>query len=990
MPGAQPVLAVYLPDTLSSNHPHSTGSYGFYYNADGTTGGSATIGSDAVYIVQHYLAAPYGLSKVYLEVGNEPNLTIDFAVSPAYYCQVFQAVNDALAAAGLRDRVALMGPVTSGDYRWSSAGIGPTYLDYFLTHSNQIVDIVDYHSYTGSGDDAGLLNTPHKMDNFYDPGRTVTYGYQGGAADDTQIADYGVSSLLARMALIPFSRPNVGLALTEHNASSQQHQIAQGLWNLGLTHFFLYNPRGQVTTSFCFDAYGTQEGSFGHYGADKTRDAANWALWIRNNFTGPLLLSQKTTKNLNPSGNPYLLATASKDDNYLYLEVINRSVTGPNAKGVVVSGDITDTVTLSNVSLAGPAIVYQLSATATPDTGTPQTLGTAFLYTFPAESATIFKFPISTPPGFALTASPTAQMIAPGGTASYALAVTPQSGYSGSPAFSVSGLPVGASASFGPGAALTVYTQAGTPAGSYPLVVTATDGALASHYPLTLNVSPPDFSVSGGGAKTLGQNGSATLNLTVLALGGFSGPITTSVSGLPAGVTASANPTPLDTNGTIVETLTASNSAPAGTYAVTVTCSSGSLSHSMSVPLTIVGDFGLTLTPAAQTVSVGASASYTATITPTSSFSGAVTFSVSGLPTGATATFMPTSVTTSGATTLKVTPTGTTLNGVSTLTVKAYSGSLNHTATATLTIGSNPPPAAPASLTATAGNSQIQLFWGAAAGATSYNLYRGTAAGAEGNTPYQTGLPGTNYPDTGLTNGQACFYQVTAVGPGGESARSPEASAMPTDAPPTVAAAASASPNPVSGTTTALSVLGADDLGEANLTYAWAASGPAPVTFSANGINAAKNSVATFSQAGSYSFTVTLTDSQGAATTSSVTVTVSQTPTAITLSPVSATVPVGGTQAFTASEIDQFGSALSAQPAFAWAVASGGGSVSQTGTYTPPGAAGSATVTASDSGLIATASVTITAVAPHRRRGGLGQIQSRHRHVHHTDGAGRG
>src|SRR5262249_40577248 len=39
--------------------------------------------------------------------------------------------------------------------------------------------------------------------------------------------------------------------------------------------------------------------------------------------------------------------------------------------------------------------------------------------------------------------------------------------------------------------------------------------------------------------------------------------------------------------------------------------------------------------------------------------------------------------------------------------------------------------------------------------------------------------------------------------------------------PPTVAQAASASPSPVSGTTTSLSALGADDGGEASLTYTW-------------------------------------------------------------------------------------------------------------------------------------------------------------------------
>ena len=85
------------------------------------------------------------------------------------------------------------------------------------------------------------------------------------------------------------------------------------------------------------------------------------------------------------------------------------------------------------------------------------------------------------------------------------------------------------------------------------------------------------------------------------------------------------------------------------------------------------------------------------------------------------------------------------------------------------------------------------------------------------------------------------------------------------DAAPTVATAAAAAPATVTGTTTALSVLGADDAGESNLTYTWATTGtpPAAVTFSANGSNAAKNTTATFTKAGSYTFQVTITDAGG-------------------------------------------------------------------------------------------------------------------------------
>ena len=92
-----------------------------------------------------------------------------------------------------------------------------------------------------------------------------------------------------------------------------------------------------------------------------------------------------------------------------------------------------------------------------------------------------------------------------------------------------------------------------------------------------------------------------------------------------------------------------------------------------------------------------------------------------------------------------------------------------------------------------------------------------------------------------------------------------------TDGTPTVSTAAAATPATVTGTTTALSVLGADDAGEANLTYSWATTGtpPAAVSFSANGSNAAKNTTATFSKAGSYTFQVTIADAGGLSTTSS-------------------------------------------------------------------------------------------------------------------------
>ena len=189
-----------------------------------------------------------------------------------------------------------------------------------------------------------------------------------------------------------------------------------------------------------------------------------------------------------------------------------------------------------------------------------------------------------------------------------------------------------------------------------------------------------------------------------------------------------------------------------------------------------------------------------------------------------------------------------------------------------------------------------------------------------------------------------------------------------TNAAPTVATPAAAAPSSVTGTFTTLSVLGADDGGAANLTYTWTVTaepaGAAGPTFNGNGTNAAKNTTATFFQAGSYTFLVTIADTGGLTTTSSVGVTVLQTLTTITDSPSSASLNLNGTRSFSAIGYDQFGVALAAQPSFTWAKASGVGSINASGLYTAGSVAGSATITAASGSVVGIAAVTVTNAAP--------------------------
>ncbi|PWW07152.1 aryl-phospho-beta-D-glucosidase BglC (GH1 family) [Paenibacillus cellulosilyticus] len=87
-------------------------------------------------------------------------------------------------------------------------------------------------------------------------------------------------------------------------------------------------------------------------------------------------------------------------------------------------------------------------------------------------------------------------------------------------------------------------------------------------------------------------------------------------------------------------------------------------------------------------------------------------------------------------------------------------------------------PSAPASLSATAGNAQVTLTWTASAGASSYNVKRAATSGGT-YTTIATGVTGTTYTNTGLTNGTSYYYVVTAVNSAGESANSSQVSATP-------------------------------------------------------------------------------------------------------------------------------------------------------------------------------------------------------------------
>jgi hypothetical protein len=127
--------------------------------------------------------------------------------------------------------------------------------------------------------------------------------------------------------------------------------------------------------------------------------------------------------------------------------------------------------------------------------------------------------------------------------------------------------------------------------------------------------------------------------------------------------------------------------ATPGTYVTSfhVTDDDGLASQPKTRTVT-VSDFSLSATPASRTLVPGGATTYTATVGALNGFTGTVGLAVAGLPSGATATFSPSTVTGAGSSTLTVSTSASTPTGSYPLTITGTSGPRTRTVVVTLVI----------------------------------------------------------------------------------------------------------------------------------------------------------------------------------------------------------------------------------------------------------------------------------------------------------------
>ena len=308
-----------------------------------------------------------------------------------------------------------------------------------------------------------------------------------------------------------------------------------------------------------------------------------------------------------------------------------------------------------------------------------------------------------------------------------------------------------------------------TPTGAYPNSPPAGAFFTVQFHDLVNNAFPaiptstnPDFSLSGTSASAI-QGATATSTITVNPVNNFSGNVALSASNLPTGVTASFAPTSVTGgNGASTLTFTIAGNAAVGTFAVTVTGTSGTLTHTASVSLTIAGrpDFTLTAAPTTVNVALGGSATSTITVGALFGFAANVNMSITTPPAGVTAGFNPSATNGAGTSTLTFNAQPTATQGTVTLTVTGTSGTLTHTATITLTVGTAGTPdftlaASPTSLTVnrgTSGTSTLTL--------TRTNGFAGAVSFTASSLP--TGVTASFNPATTTTTGTSSVLTLTA------------------------------------------------------------------------------------------------------------------------------------------------------------------------------------------------------------------------------------
>jgi hypothetical protein len=178
------------------------------------------------------------------------------------------------------------------------------------------------------------------------------------------------------------------------------------------------------------------------------------------------------------------------------------------------------------------------------------------------------------------------------------------------------------------------------PDGRYTITVkAAADEQNVKFTSVVLNVrNIVDFALEVPPTVNVATGGNASVLVVYRIVGSTAPTVSLGVSGLPAGVSVDLSPNPTFGNSTL--SFTAAATAPPGVYVIGIVGFTGGVNHAYPLTLNVIGanagGFGLSVVPASLSTVRGSTATFSVLAVPTGGFSGAITWSVSGLPAGPT------------------------------------------------------------------------------------------------------------------------------------------------------------------------------------------------------------------------------------------------------------------------------------------------------------------------------------------------------------------
>lgn len=299
---------------------------------------------------------------------------------------------------------------------------------------------------------------------------------------------------------------------------------------------------------------------------------------------------------------------------------------------------------------------------------------------------------VTVPPSMSALIPAGTLTIAQDGSGTSTVNIAVAGGFNSAVTLSVSGAPSGVTATLtsksfsAPGSGtsvLTVAASAATASQIVTLTVTASGGGITSTANVVLTIMPAFRLTKSVDTVAVQQGSSAGLTLTSTAASGFSGAVVLTAAlstggALPAGVTLGFAPSTIASgSGASAVTITASSSAAAGTYSITIKGTSGSLTDTAVVPVTVAPGASFTLTAGSTAASLARNSSVLVAVatTVTNGFSSVVNLTVTGLPAGVTAAFTPATIANpaAGSSSLKLSASSTAVEETVPITITATS-----------------------------------------------------------------------------------------------------------------------------------------------------------------------------------------------------------------------------------------------------------------------------------------------------------------------------